>query len=115
MTMDRLRQDIRIALRGLRRTPAFTLSAVLILGIAIGMAAAMATIFDAVLLRRLPVQQQERIATFWLEKDAGVELPLDYDDLTQLRRDSRTMREIAGYAHWGAFAFPLADGDRPVV
>jgi len=66
--LDLLRQDARMALRGLRRAPAFTLSAILILAIAIGMAAAMATIFDAVLRRRLPVQQQDRIAVLWAER-----------------------------------------------
>src|SRR5690349_14382885 len=114
--MDRLSRDLRIALRGLRRAPAFTISAVLILGLAIGMSAAMATVFDAVLLRRLPVSQQDRLAVLWTERDPGVELALDSrDDLALLRQYSRTMAGIAGYAHWGAFAFPLADGDKPLV
>jgi len=25
------------------------------------------------------------------------------------------MRSVAGYAHWGAFAFPLSDGDRSLI
>ncbi len=39
--VNRLWQDARIALRGFRRSPTFTVSAVLILGVGIGMAAAM--------------------------------------------------------------------------
>jgi hypothetical protein len=52
--MDRLQQDGRIALRSFRRTPMFTITAVCILAIGIGMAVAMLTVFDAV-----PVQIHE--------------------------------------------------------
>ena len=49
-------QYLRLALRALRRTPTFTATAVLTLGVAIGMASAMFTVFHAVVVRRLPVQ-----------------------------------------------------------
>src|SRR4051794_39245739 len=49
-TMDRLQHDIRIALRGFRRTPSFTITAILILAVGIGMAVAMFTVYDAVLV-----------------------------------------------------------------
>ena len=49
--MDRLQHDIRIALRGFRRTPSFTTTAILILAVGIGMAVAMFTVYDAVLVR----------------------------------------------------------------
>ena len=54
--MDRVRHDIRFALRGFRRSPSFTITAVLILAIGIGMAIAMFTVFDAVVVRPLPEQ-----------------------------------------------------------
>ena len=46
--MTALQHDIRIALRGFRRSPSFTITSVLILAIGIGMAVAMFTVFDAV-------------------------------------------------------------------
>ncbi len=49
--LDRLGQDLRLALRSLRRTPTFTLTVVLMLGLGMGAAAAMYGILDRLLLR----------------------------------------------------------------
>ena len=112
--MDRLRRDVRIALRGFRRTPAFTAAVVAILALGIGMASTMAAVTDAVLRRPLPVEAPERVVALWPTRD-GVEISLLPDDLERLRRDSRTMRAIAGFVHWGAFPYAITDGDRPLV
>jgi len=112
--MDRFRQDLRISLRGLRRSPTFALTAVLILGLGIGMAAAMWTVLDGVILRRLPVEGQDRIVLPRVLDQDGVDVALGMDEVDQLQRDSRTMREIAGVAHSGAFEQPLMDGERQV-
>ena len=61
MVDDRLAQDVRVALRATRRNPTFTVTAVSILGRAIGMAAAMWTVFNAVVLRTLPVRDQDAV------------------------------------------------------
>src|SRR5665213_1936178 len=63
--MDRLGQELRFALRGFRRTPGFFATAVIILALGIGMSVAMFTVFRAVLVRRLPVVDQDRIAVMW--------------------------------------------------
>lgn len=113
--MSRLAQDIRIALRGLRRAPAFALTAVLILGVGIGSAVAMFTVFRAVLLEPLPVRDPERIVALWTYRDPAVEFGLMLDDLKKIAAVSRTTRDIAAIAHWGATEMPLVDGDRPLV
>jgi putative ABC transport system permease protein len=104
---DRLVQDARVALRALRRNPTFTVSAVVILGLAIGMAAAMWTVFNAVVLRSLPVRDPDAIVVPTAFDKSGVEIALSGSDFDQLRHESRTMHDVAGFAHWGAFAFPL--------
>jgi putative ABC transport system permease protein len=110
--MTDLARDLRITLRGLRRTPGFTAAAVLILGIGIGAAVAMFTVSRAVLLERIPVADPDRLVVLSTYKDPAVEFGLVKEDLKVVRRESRTIRDIAGYAHWGTSQGPLVDGDR---
>ena len=112
--MDRLAHDVRIALRGFRRTPAFTATVLAILALGIGMASTMAAVSDAVLRRRLPVVAPERVVALWPTRE-GTEISLMSDDLERVRHDSRTMRAIAGFVHWGAVPYAVTDGDRPLV
>ena len=55
------RRDLRHAVRTLVRTPTFTLTAVLSLALGIGANAAIFSLVDQVLLRRLPVRDPQRI------------------------------------------------------
>jgi predicted permease len=107
MLNDRIVQDARVALRALRRNPTFTVSAVVILGLAIGMAAAMWTVFNAVVLRTLPVRDQNEIIALHAFDQSGTDISLSRSHFDQLRDESRTMRDVAGFAHWGAIAAPL--------
>lgn len=53
--LDHLEQDVRYALRGLRRSPAFALSVVLTLGLGIGANAAIFSVVDRLLFRAPPL------------------------------------------------------------
>lgn len=59
--MGSLPQDLRYALRQLRRTPGFTLTSVLTLAIGIGATTALFSLADAVLLRPLQFAHQDRL------------------------------------------------------
>src|ERR1035438_297063 len=55
LRLERLPEDLRFAVRQLRRTPAFTTTVLLTLSLGIGANAAIFTLVNAVLLRDLPV------------------------------------------------------------
>src|SRR5579871_5999807 len=100
-------RSIRIALRGLGRTPAFTLGAVTILGLGIGTSVAVFTVFRAVLYQRIPVPDPDRVVQISTYRDPSVEFGLIKSDLKVIKRQSRTMRDVGGYAHWGTSQGPL--------
>ncbi|HVZ48540.1 MAG TPA: ABC transporter permease, partial [Gemmatimonadaceae bacterium] len=63
--LGELRADARLALRGLRRAPAFATAAVLTLALAIGANTAIFSAVSAVVLRPLPFADQDRLVAFW--------------------------------------------------
>ena len=70
--------DFRFALRGLIRTPGFTLVAVLSLALGIGANTAIFSLIDAVMLRALPVPEPDELAlvTFGDQQPSQVTIPI---------------------------------------
>src|SRR3954469_2770959 len=67
--MDTLLQDVRFGWRLLRRTPAFTIAAVLALALGVGATTAIFTVLDRVVLRPLPYSDPDRLTMVWETND----------------------------------------------
>ncbi|MFI5309873.1 MAG: ABC transporter permease [Gemmatimonadales bacterium] len=112
--MDRLLQDIRIGFRSHLRTPASSVTAVLVLALGIGLASAVFTVADAVLLRRLPVRDQDRLITIWGETrgQGFTHWPLGFSAARDFARRARSLDGVAFSGYEGAWPVPLLDGGR---
>jgi putative ABC transport system permease protein len=63
--LETSRQDLVYALRGLRRNPSFSLTAILSLSLGIGASIAIFTVADSLLLRPLPYRDPDRLMMVW--------------------------------------------------
>jgi len=98
--LERLVQDVRYGARALRRTPAFTVVAVLTLALAIGANTAVFTVVNSVLLRPLPFRDPSRLfLVSYTPTDLPFEVPPGLPDRTWLayRERARTFERVSAY------------------
>jgi putative ABC transport system permease protein len=116
MTMihQRLRRDVVVALRSLRRSPTFAIATIIILALGIGMSAAMFTIYKGLLVDRLPIADQDRVVIMHPLDRSGTHLDIPYPYLKEIRRDSAVFTSVAGVYHRTALPGPLTIGDASV-
>jgi putative ABC transport system permease protein len=112
--MTSLRHDLRVGLRSLRRTPGFTLAAVLSLALGIGLSTAVFTVAEALLLRRLPVLDEDRVVVVaGVTPDGRTEnVPLDLQAARDFTRGSRALGTSALFMYEGAVPESIREGDR---
>ena len=90
--MHALLQDLRYALRMLRRSPAATLIIIASLAIGIGANTAIFSVVNALLLKPLPYPDPDRLAVLWL-RSPGINIPEDWPSPGQyidIRNENRS-------------------------
>ena len=91
--------DVRYAVRTLRKSAGFTLTAVAVLALAIGANTAMFSVLNAVLFRPLPYRSPEQLAMLWTEDPARNfrEGRSALWDVEQWRAQSRSFADMATF------------------
>lgn len=107
--MNSTAHQIRIAIRSLKRAPGFALTVTLTLALGIGLSAAVFTVADALLLRRLPVVDQNQLTLLRGETRDGHDsrIPLALNDVRDFARGCRSLGSVAFFAFRGAVPAPI--------
>jgi putative ABC transport system permease protein len=97
--MQTLLQDIRYAVRALRKAPAFTLVAVLTLALGIGANSTIFSVVNGVLLQPLPYAQPERLVMVWGHHTTIGREVASQPDYLDWRADNTVFSDMAALAH----------------
>ncbi|WP_263359976.1 ABC transporter permease [Acidicapsa ligni] len=96
--LERLGQNLRYAVRVLRRSPGFSITVVLTLAVGVGATCAMFTVVDRVLLQTLPYPHANRLVQILeLGKRGAVQYGSPYLDIEQWQKRGHAFSQIAFY------------------
>lgn len=107
--------DFRFALRSFRKSPAFTVLAVLALALGIGANSAAFTVVNAILLRWLPYRAPDRLVVVWesnpvLGELVGERTPVCLKNYLDWKREAQVFEDMAAF---GETSYNLTGLEKP--
>ncbi|MGA8342650.1 MAG: ABC transporter permease, partial [Candidatus Sulfotelmatobacter sp.] len=99
--MNGFLQDVRYALRQLRKSTVFTFAVVLTLALGIGANVAIFGVVEAAMLRSWPAKEPERLAKIVARTPQGRDEFFSYADYRDLCEQSRSLEGVLAYSRHG--------------
>jgi putative ABC transport system permease protein len=113
--LERLARDIRFAVRQLRKSPGFSLTAVLTLALGIGAVTSVFSVVNTVLLKPFVFRDPDRLVVMReaVDEQRGgrTAIPVNYRHFLRLKSTATTIEDAAIFAQLGVSVSP--NGDHP--
>ncbi|HUN83291.1 MAG TPA: ABC transporter permease [Terracidiphilus sp.] len=94
-------QDLRFAMRQLRKSPGFAITAILILALGIASSVAIFAFVDAALIKPLPYENPTRLVQLFESIPLGPRFHLSYPDYLDWKRDNKVFSSLNVFAPYG--------------
>ena len=107
--MQSIMQNVRYALRQLRKSPVFTLTAVLTIALGIGANTAIFTVVYATLLAPMPYPEPDQLVIVW-SKIQGFHNSIAAQDFVDWKNQNKSFQDLNA---WTGGSFNLATKDQP--
>jgi putative ABC transport system permease protein len=104
--------DLRLAGRGLLKSPGFTSVAILTLALGIGASTAIFSVVNGVLLRSLPYPNPDGLMQVETVFQSGRAGRVSYPNFEDLREQSQSFEELAAYEDWTTSVVSAGQGFR---
>ena len=114
-SLERIAQDLKYALRMLRKNPGFTTAAVVTLALGIGATTAVFSVVSGVLLRPLPFRNPDRLVMVWeaWEKRGESQVVVSPGNFADWKAQSKSFEDMAAMTGGGPAPIQIAGEPTP--
>src|SRR5262245_33979373 len=115
--MPALGHDVRYAIQRMKRTPGFTMAAIAILALGMGLNGAVLSLAHALFLKPLPVDEAERVVMVDQTHAGRTEtwFGLSYPDYLYYRQHARVFDDLAAHYPTSPLQIAIAEAGFPVM